>query len=281
MTDAQSNNIRVFYDTMHWLICDETLTDAVTASRRNTILFPEKQSPALPENPGYDTKITVSRMRSFEAAMKLREEYPSDRIAVHNFASATNPGGGVEHGSSAQEECLCRCSTLFPVLKKKELFDKYYNFHRERHDTLYTDACIWSPDILVIKTDTRSPERMPVSNWCKVDVLTCAAPNLREDPYNKMNPGSGRPAQISNDDLFMLHWHRARHMLSIAAAQGDTVLVLGAFGCGAFCNPPEVVAKVYRTILPEFEGYFKRIEFAVYCNPVFTENYQVFSSMLG
>jgi uncharacterized protein (TIGR02452 family) len=29
------------------------------------------------------------------------------------------------------------------------------------------------------------------------------------------------------------------------------VLILGAFGCGAFGNPPEVVAKAFRQVLAE------------------------------
>ena len=41
--------------------------------------------------------------------------YAGQKVAgVHNFASATNPGGGVTRGSSAQEECLV--SVFRPVL---------------------------------------------------------------------------------------------------------------------------------------------------------------------
>ena len=41
----------------------------------------------------------VSTKRTFEAAAG----YAGQKVAVHNFASATNPGGGVTRGSSAQE----------------------------------------------------------------------------------------------------------------------------------------------------------------------------------
>lgn len=70
-------------------------------------------------------------------------------------------------------------------------------------------------------------------------------------------------------------------MLTIAAAHGVDILVLGAFGCGAFQNEPEAVANAYREILPEFEGYFSQIVFAVYCAPWDSRNYDVFLQILG
>lgn len=47
------------------------------------------------------------------------------------FASATHPGGGVRNGSTAQEEALCRCTTLLPCLTIYDLSRKYYDFHRK------------------------------------------------------------------------------------------------------------------------------------------------------
>ena len=56
-------------------------------------------------------------------------------------------------------------------------------------------------------------------------------------------------------------------MLSVAAVHRADILVLGAFGCGAFQNNPRIVAQAYKNILPEFDGQFSKIEFAVYCSP--------------
>ncbi len=41
-------------------------------------------------------------------------------------------------------------------------------------------------------------------------------------------------------------------------------MVLTAFGCGAFLNPPETVAKIYKRVIEnKFQGVFKKITFAV------------------
>ena len=37
---------------------------------------------------------------------------------------------------------------------------------------LYTDACIYTPDILVIKTDDDAPERMEEKCWCRLDAVS-------------------------------------------------------------------------------------------------------------
>lgn len=41
-------------------------------------------------------------------------------------------------------------------------------------------------------------------------------------------------------------------------------VVLGAFGCGAFANPPEHIARIYSDVLKgNFKGVFSRVSFAV------------------
>jgi uncharacterized protein (TIGR02452 family) len=61
---------------------------------------------------------------------------------------------------------------------------------------------------------------------------------------------------------------------------GADILVLGAFGCGAFENDPEVVALAYKNALSVFPNVFSAIEFAVYCTPANSTNYDVFSRVL-
>ncbi len=271
--------IAVHLDTQKWCREDKKLSESIQASTAGTRLYREEEYPALPQaEKSGGAAVAVTRERTFEAALRLCGEVPGARIAVHNFASAVNPGGGVTVGSQAQEECLCRCSTLYPVLCSPSLKETYYQYHKKLHNLRYTDACIYSPGIWIIKTDTKVPERMPESAWRQVDVLTCAAPNLRVIPYNV--PGSTLLSGVNDQELLEIHKKRARHMLTIAAAHGAEVLVLGAFGCGAFGNKPEIVAKAYKEIVAELGVYFKRIEFAVYSSYRDSRNYDAFKEIL-
>lgn len=54
------------------------------------------------------------------------------------------------------------------------------------------------------------------------------------------------------------------------------MFILGAFGCGAFANPPEVAAKAFFDIQQKCEKYFELIEYAIYCRDYETENYDAF-----
>ena len=136
-------------------------------------------------------------------------------------------------------------------------------------------------NVIICKSDVDLPQRLPRESWVTVDVMTCAAPNLRHFPSNIYNPKGGKPVTISDDELLKIHETRGRHMLTILANHGVEIFVTGAFGCGAFQNNPEVVAQAYKNILPEFDGYFKEIVFAIYCTPRETINFEAFKKILG
>ncbi len=258
----------VFEDTMRQIRDDETLNKAAADSAAKTVLYREGEAPALPAaDPTVQTTVTVNGSRTFEAVGRLRKEWPAARIGVLNFASATTPGGGVKNGARAQEEALCRCSTLYPALAQKWLWDDYYQFHRTR-DARYTDAVIYTPDVRIIKSDTRIPQRLAPQDWGITDVLTCAAPNLRN-------------VSVTPAELAAIHERRGRQILTVAAAHGVEILVLGAFGCGAFRNDPMIVAEAYRRLLPAFEGQFRQIVFAVYCPPHDPRNLEAFEQVFG
>ena len=276
--ERRTKNVEIFKDTSRQCRDIPQLSDSILASTRGRKLYLEKD--VLPEKTGtgkiYEkpAKIVVSGKRSYEAA----QNYDGKKTCVLNFASSVSPGGGVKNGSSAQEESLCRCSTLYFTLDSPQMMTKFYLPHRKAGSTLYNDDIIYTPAITVFKSDTDFPEMLPESEWYKVDVLTCAAPNLRDhdiyDPYSDHTSGAG---SLSTEELQALIEKRVRRIFEVAAYEENEVLILGAFGCGAFRNPPELVAEVFRKVTEEYLYRFEIIEFAVYCRGTETENYLAFS----
>ena len=264
----------VFEDTMAQIKQTEEWMSAIDYSIHHQQFIPASAIISISDVPKVDkpANIIVSQLRSFEAAA----QYIGKRTAVLNFASATNPGGGVEKGASAQEECLCRVSTLYPCLADQKMRASFYTPHRKNGNALHNDDIIYTPNVLVIKDDDHNLLSEPFS----VDIISCAAPNLRERPSNQYNTGDTIKVQISDDELLALHEKRARKIFSSAIANGVEILILGAFGCGAFQNDPHIVAQAYKNILPDFVHYFHTIEFAIFCNAKNIENYQVFLSII-
>ena len=264
---TKADMVEIFRDAENFYGTDENLKQAIQDSIKATAFYAAEDYPPLPARRFDKTIISVVRRKTLDAAIAMQKRYLEMKIAVHNFASATNPGGGVRHGSRAQEEALCRCSTLYPVLNTEDNWKKFYTVNRERGDSLHDDACIYSPEIIICKSDTDKPARLPRDKWDLVDVITIAAPNLRN-------------LTIDDEKLFELQESRLRHMFTVVAHHGAEIFITGAFGCGAFQNNPEIVAEAYKKILPEFDGYFKEIVFAIYCRPQETINFDTFKRIL-
>ena len=285
---GRMENAECFRDTEMMCRTNHRLVAAIGESRARQRLIRERDAvgpvvisandlvPAAAKTDGGSVgcNIVVSPKRTFEAARAYAGKM---KTCVLNFASATNPGGGVVNGSSAQEEALCRCSTLYFNLNVREMWNGFYAPHRAAHDPLHNDDIIYTPGVVVFKSDTAFPKTMPETDWYEVNVITCAAPNLREKPSNRMNSGDGdRAVAISAAKLQSLHERRLRRLLDVAASDGNEAIILGAFGCGAFRNDPSVVARAAASVIGDYRSIFKAIEFAVFCRPGDTANFDAF-----
>ncbi|MCX4613956.1 MULTISPECIES: TIGR02452 family protein [Streptomyces] len=202
--------------------------------------------------PRESTLFEVTGESSLEAARRLVGKdagRSADPVAVLNFASARNPGGGFLNGAQAQEEALCRASALYSCLLRAR---EFYDHHRAHRDPFYTDRVIHSPAVPVFRDDRGGLLDEPYT----VGFLTAAAPNagvvLRTVPERAPELG---PALAV----------RAERVLETAAAHGYRRLVLGAWGCGVFRNDPAQVAGAFHDLLVEgrFEGAFDHVVFGV------------------
>ena len=94
-------------------------------------------------------------------------------ILVLNFANPTSPGGGVRQGACAQEEDLCRRSSLLLSLEGPSARE-YYEYNRALHTNMGSDAIIISPTVEIIKDANGEL----LNDTVVVAVMTCAAPMI-------------------------------------------------------------------------------------------------------
>ncbi|KAJ2897350.1 mitochondrial chaperone BCS1 [Zalerion maritima] len=185
------------------------------------------------------------------------------KVAVLNFASERNPGGGWRKGARAQEEALFYRSSLCQSLAE----------NKDRHYPLRQRSALYSPEVVIVRnsmdnghqlmhpTHVADPIDLPI-----VSVISVAA--LRRPPLKKTNYGNGRTEETFQDpSARSLTKEKMRLTLRIAGSMGHGLVVLGALGCGAFRNPPQEVAECWSEVIRETEftgGRFRELCFAVW-----------------
>ncbi|MFE6287226.1 TIGR02452 family protein [Streptomyces sp. NPDC057877] len=225
-----------------------SLAAAIDAARRGTRMHGPDPVP-VPEVPRADTSFEVTGESSLEAAHRMLTTDPGP-LAVLNFASARNPGGGYLNGAQAQEEALCRASALYTCQLRAP---EFYDHHRAHRDAFYTDRVIHSPAVPVFRDDRGRLLAEPYT----AGFLTAAAPNAGVVLSRTPERAPELPAALAR---------RAERVLEVAARHGYRRLVLGAWGCGVFRNDPARVAGAFRALLTSdgrFAGTFAEVVFGV------------------
>jgi uncharacterized protein (TIGR02452 family) len=195
----------------------------------------------------YETEIEVKNLSTIEA---LVQENSYQKVAVLNFASAKNPGGGFIGGASAQEESLARSSSLYSSLTKDLTM---YKYNKSNTAFLYSDYMIYSPNVLFWMND----DGTFLETLVKVDVITSPAPNKGAMLQHKR--------QNEIDSIEETFKKRIDKMLALASSQKVECLILGAWGCGVFQNDPKKVANYFKEAIEnKYKGQFKKIVFAIF-----------------
>ena len=193
--------------------------------------------------------------------------------ALLNMASLYHPGGGVLQGSSAQEEDLCRRSTLaislyqfsLPGGRYGDLADMVGVKRRaERYPMDNTYGGIYSPGITFFR-GTRDEGYALLDNPFRAAVISVASLNYNPKHGHNSLDANGN---IPEADKPVLK-EKIRTILRIGILKGHDSLVLGALGCGAFCTPPAQMARLFHQVLDEeeFRGRFSKIVFAIIDSP--------------
>ena len=190
-----------------------------------------------------------------KAARQLVEE--GYRPIMLNMANRHTPGGGVLDGCRAQEESLFRQSNLCVSLYQ---YSTDYAAllglpHGNGHYPMDRNTGgIYSGRVTFFRTGGREGDAL-VEKPFECAVVSVAAINRPE------LTGDGQLA----DWAVTATKSKIRTMLRIGLLHGHDAIVLGAFGCGAFHNPPEHMARLFREVLEEteFARKYRVVRFAV------------------
>lgn len=213
------------------------------------------------ERKRFETKISVENIDCLEKA----EQWGRGTVVL-NMASNSTPGGGVERGSKAQEEEIFRRTNLavslyphHPIGQGRfgKQLDSYYPLDKK---------IIYSKEITIFKDKNYINQPSTI-----ISVISAAATR---------NP------KLSDGKLLLKDvriWkNKISDLLRAASDEGHTRLILSAWGCGAYKNPPSEIAKLFKEILSleEFKGVFEDICFAIIDDHNSNNNYQIFKEIL-
>lgn len=190
-----------------------------------------------------DCEFYLLACDSYEVAKEM------ERPLVMNFANAIYPGGGFLSGARAQEESLCRNSTLYASLTSKNAYEMY-EYNANHLNPIDSDYMLLSQCVSVF----RDEDHELLENPYMVSVMTIPAPNKKR-----------RAAKVKQGELDRVMKDRLRYFLMAAARYGYSELVLGAWGCGAFGHDTKKVAQYFYELFFEekFKDFFKMVTFAI------------------
>ncbi len=222
-------------------------------------------------------RVDCVKRDSYAAAVQLAQDRSEEAAAlkpvlVLNFANPVNIGGGVYKGARAQEEDLCRRSSLLRSLESSHAL-RYYSYNRDLHTHMGSDAILLSPEVEII----RDEHGALLDHTAIVSVLTCAAPMV--------SYGLEGMSEAEYQGMF---YHRIVRVLECSAYYGYEDLILGAWGCGAFGNDAAIVADLFYKALKEFrwsgltaEERFRNVIFAVRSRGGESYNFRQFNQRFG
>ena len=179
---------------------------------------------------------------------------------VLNMANRRNPGGGVFNGSGAQEENIFRRSNLHTALFQFVEYGKEYGIKLNptyRYPLDKKHGAIYTPNITVFRGSEPNGYCL-LKDQFNVAIITIPA-------INKPDLEVVNEKYRIAEEFIIPTKEKIRMMLGIAISKKHDSIILSAFGCGAFKNPPEHMAELFRDVFEEeaFKDKLKVIVFAI------------------
>lgn len=203
--------------------------------------------------PLYNTEVKVENTDCLIAANNLKLQGLNP--VVLNMASSKNPGGGVMGGAGAQEENLFRRSNLFKSMYQFAQYAEEYGLKRsvKQYPLDKNYGGVYTPNAVVF----RGTQATGYPLFKQPHVLSFVA--VAGISHPKLIKGELAPEEV------IVTKNKIRTIFRIALKHGHDSMVLGALGCGAFCNPPAQIARLFHEVMyeKEFRNHFRVITFAI------------------
>lgn len=209
---------------------------------------------------GRGAAVTFSALSTADALLHFAKLPGGERqrVCALNFANGVRVGGGYKTGASAQEEDLCRrLPNLYTTLNNAKR-DGFYPFgpstcsSRDK-PAAYSDV-LFTPGLVVARLGEDADYRMlpPKMQAKNVAVVTAAAPNVNfaKEVY----------------DLELMYRTVEAVFIAPLLAQPETcVLILGAWGCGAFGGNPTDISNLFaKALTSDILGQlYEEVHFAI------------------
>lgn len=174
---------------------------------------------------------------------QLEKQPPGATVCVFNFGTYLKGGGEFGNGFiSTDEEKICQCSNLYPILNSKEIDERYYALNRKSDQVKpYGPRILYIPDVVFYGKDRD----------IRADVLTCSIPGV-----------AALKKHVGNADTVMRTTmvHRFTTTLGLAYAQGIEILIMGCFGSEINGNDPWYSYAVLKKVVESrFKYCFRKI----------------------
>jgi hypothetical protein len=196
-------------------------------------------------------------------------------FAALNMANAYVPGGAYVEGTAAQEENMFRRTDCHYQIGDDQ-YDASIDRYRPEMTRLLSaaDGAVYldtaQPRVCMRGAEDR--ERADLGYRWLADDEIFPFFELRAAAQDMRGRGGFDAAEARR---------RIAAQLDTLRAGGVRHAVLSAFGCGAFENPADVVATIYRDELAARRADFSLIAFAIFAPGYGPDNYAVFASVLA
>lgn len=201
--------------------------------------------------PKYQSRIYLRKEDMINRA--IIEKYEGKNPILHNMADIYKPGGCVKEGSGAQEECCFRRSNYFQHLKKE-----FY--------PLMDTECVYSPNVYFNRQNEENKYK-----YIKGQYISCIAiPAIRFPSLDSTFE------HFRENCDYELMKRKMEMVFKVAIKHNHNVIIISAFGCGAYGCPSGDVAQIMKECIVKYDGTYERLYISISGS-----HYNIFKELLN